>query len=87
MSKKYMRIKKMAIPALTFVLLITQLTGCNVNEAKDMLKAINNYETIVIEVAEPSVYKITNKGTEKEEVSWIQLDQIKTYNSGLQGTL
>lgn len=85
MSSKYMKIKKIVIPMMTFILLASQLVGCATFKPAEMVEAINRGESIVLEVAEPT-YEIQIKGEQIQDVTWIQLDQLKTFNDGFRQT-
>lgn len=66
---------------MTFILLASQLVGCATFKPTEMIEAINQGESVVLEVAEPT-YDIQIKGEQVQEVTWIQLDQLKTFNTG-----
>lgn len=81
MSGRFMKITKIVIPMMTFIILASQLCGCAMFQPQEMVEAINQGESITIEVAEPS-YEIRVAGEQSQDITWIQLDQLKTYNNG-----
>lgn len=81
MSKKFMRIRKVIIPIMTLAVTLSQLAGCAMLNSSKLLDMYQNGETVVIEVASPSTYKVEEQGTIINAVDWIQLDQLKTYKT------
>lgn len=81
MSGKFMVIKKLVIPIMTFIVLTSQLTGCATVNSDEMVKMINSGQTITIEVAKPDYGILKTAQDEKKESlqNWIQLDQLKTH--------
>ena len=83
MAAKFMKIKKIVIPTLTFILIASHLCGCAIFQPQEMVEAINQGQSVTIEVAEPSTYDVkAEKGEKETEVTWIQLDQLKTHSAG-----
>ena len=76
-----MRTKKIIIPVMAAIILVSQLTGCAALSSNEMLEMIDQGQTIVLEVNQPS-YNIVIKGEQKVDVTWVQLDQLKTFNEG-----
>lgn len=66
---------------MTLIIMASQLVGCAVVESSEMVKMIDAGESIVLEVASPS-YNVVVQGEQKEDIEWIELDQLKTYNDG-----
>lgn len=66
---------------MTLIIMASQLTGCAVVESKEMVNMIDAGESVVLEVANPS-YDIVVQGEKEENMNWIELDQLKTYNDG-----
>lgn len=81
MDIKFMRTKKIIIPVMAAIILVSQLTGCAALSSNEMLEMIDQGQTIVLEVNQPS-YNIVIKGEQKVDVTWVQLDQLKTFNEG-----
>ena len=79
MDIKFMRTKKIIIPVMAAIILVSQLTGCAALSSNEMLEMIDQGQTIVLEVNQPS-YNIVIKGEQKVDVTWVQLDQLKTFN-------
>lgn len=83
MSGKFMITKKIILPVMTAILLVSQLTGCAMFSSNEMVEMINDGESIVIEVNQPSTYDILREsGIVEDGVTWVQLDQLKTFNMG-----
>lgn len=82
MSGRFMVTKKIILPVMAAIILVSQLTGCAAVSSKEMVQMIDQGQTIVLEVNQPSTYKINVQGVQKEDVTWIQLDQLKTFNMG-----
>lgn len=66
---------------MTLIIMASQLVGCAVVESKEMVKMIDAGEEVVLELAQPS-YSVVVQGEQKEDIEWIELDQLKTYNDG-----
>lgn len=82
MSGKFMITKKIILPVMAAIILVSQLTGCAAVSSKEMVSMIDQGQTIVLEVNQPSTYKINIQGEQKQDVTWVQLDQLKTFNMG-----
>lgn len=82
MSRIFMKVKKIVLPVMAAIILISQLSGCAAVPSDEMVNMINEGQTIVLEVNQPTDYSISVKGEEKQDVEWVQLDQLKTYNDG-----
>jgi hypothetical protein len=76
-----MRIKKLVIPILTLIILVSQLSGCAVMSSNEMVDMINQGQSVTIELPKPA-YDIVIKGQQQENIDWVQLDQLKTFNQG-----
>lgn len=81
MSGIFMKLKKLVIPIITLVILTSQLSGCAIMTSKEMINMINNGETIAIELAIPEDGELAIED-DTEELDWVQLDQLKTHNTG-----
>lgn len=82
MSKKRVIISVVSLIILiSLIILVSRLTGCFATSSKDMVKMIDKGKTITLELASPS-YDIKEKGKQQEELDWVQLDQLKTFNQG-----
>ncbi|MBU3207887.1 hypothetical protein KPL33_13040 [Clostridium algidicarnis] len=82
MSKKRVIISVVSLIILiSLIILVSRFTGCFATSSKDMVKMIDKGETITLELASPS-YDIEEKGKQQEELDWVQLDQLKTFNQG-----
>lgn len=81
MASKFMRVKKLVIPTLTLIILVSQLSGCAVMSSNEMVDMINQGRSITIELPKPA-YDIVIKGQQQEDIEWVQLDQLKTFNQG-----
>lgn len=75
MSGKFMTVKKILIPTLTMVLIASQLVGCGATSQKELLKMMENQQTICIEVPIPKD-ELSYKDIEYE---WVELAQLQTY--------
>lgn len=74
MDEKYMKIKKLTIPTITMVIMMSQLLGCSAVSQSELLQMINNGDMIEIEVAVPINQE---QGTE-ESILWEQLASLTT---------
>lgn len=74
MDEKYMKIKKIVIPTITMVIMMSQLLGCSAVSQSELLQMINNGDMIEIEVAVPINQE---QGTE-ESILWEQLASLTT---------
>lgn len=74
MDEKYMKIKKIVIPTITMVIMMSQLLGCNAVSQSELLQMINNGDMIEIEVAVP----INQEQGDEQPLNWEQLDQLTT---------
>lgn len=72
MNVKFMKVKRIVIPALTVMLILAQV-GCSVNQS-DLLQMIKDGQDIEIEIAVP---ESVEQGTESE-LQWIQLASLET---------
>ncbi|MBU3209296.1 hypothetical protein KPL28_06560 [Clostridium algidicarnis] len=82
MSKKRVIISVVSLIILiSLIILVSKLTGYSNASSKEMVKMIDNGETITLNLASPS-YDIKEKGEQQEEIEWVQLDQLKTFNQG-----
>lgn len=85
MSKKFMRIKRMTIPVISLVIMMSSIVGCSVVSDKELMEMINAGESITIEYAVPDY-----QSADLEEVpdfEWVELDQLQTYNRGFRQTV
>ena len=83
MSSKFMRTKRIVVPVMAAIIFVSQLIGCAAVSSNEMVEMINNGESIVIEVNEPTSYEILEEvGESNDDVTWVQLDQLKTFNMG-----
>lgn len=80
MASKFMKVKRIVLSVLVAALLASQLTGCSMLSSDELLDLIRSGETIEIEVSVPSWS--TLEVAPKSDISWVQLDQLKTYNMG-----
>lgn len=80
MNGKFMSVKRLIIPMMSFIIMTSQLLGCSVVASADMVKMIDSGQEISIEVAAPN-YDIAIKGTQDSALEWTQLDQLKSYNN------
>lgn len=74
MNEKYMSVKKIVIPTLTVVIMMSQLLGCKAVSQSELLQMINNGDMIEIEVATP----INQEQGEESTLSWEQLALLTT---------
>lgn len=74
MNEKYMSVKKIVIPTLTVVIMMSQLLGCKAVSQSELLQMINNGDMIEIEVATP----INQEQGDEQPLNWEQLDQLTT---------
>lgn len=84
MASKFIRIKRLAIPVMILIILsmlASQLWKHTVMDSKEMVNMINAGDAITIELAQPS-YNIEVKGTQQDNIQWIQLDQLQSFNKG-----
>lgn len=82
MSGKFINLKKVIIPIITFVIMASQLSGCAAMPSKDLIHMLDDGQNIAIEVALPTAYEVYTEVGEVREINWIQLDQLKTFNNG-----
>ncbi|MEM4385389.1 MAG: hypothetical protein QXD03_02440 [Candidatus Anstonellales archaeon] len=78
MSGKFMKLKKVIVPAITCIVLASQLVGCAVVNSNEMLDMIDTGKEVVIELHQPS-YEVSIKGEKERKIEWIQLDQLTTF--------
>lgn len=81
MDNKGRTTKKIVIPVITAIMLLSQATGCSFVSSKELVDLIDKGENIELIVNDPD-YTIEELGTLDEDVTWVQLDQLKTYNMG-----
>ncbi len=81
MSGKFMRIRKVIVPMLTLIIMVSQLVGCSIMTSNEMVDMINQGQSITIELPAPA-YEINIRGQQQENIDWVQLDQLKTFNNG-----
>lgn len=80
MIKRGMNRKGYIIPIITLVIAI-QLTGCSNLSSKEMVDMINKGDPIEIELTIPDGSEVA-LDVASAELEWVQLDQLKTYNTG-----
>ena len=76
MSGRFMRTKKICIPVLTLLVIVSQLTGCAGSTSDELFKMLQTNQSITIEINEP---KSMEQGTERE-VDWTILAHLNTYS-------
>lgn len=81
MAGKFMLVRKIIIPIMTLVIMASQLSGCAIMDSKEMISMIDAGQSITIEVAKPN-YDVVIKGEQQKDTGWVQLDQLKTFNTG-----
>lgn len=80
MASKFMHIKKIVIPLMTVVLLVSQLSGCAMLNGNELVAALESGQTITLEIAEPTTYEIASVvGSQQQSINWIQLDRLTTF--------
>jgi hypothetical protein len=88
MSGRFMRVKRIVIPIITFLLIVGSLTGCGgaVTES-DIIEALQSNGSITMEIAAPTPYQIPQIVGEKQSTptKWLELDQLQTYPEFRQG--
>lgn len=80
-----MRIKRVTIPVISLVIMMSSLVGCSVVRDDELRELINSGESVTIEYAVPDY-----QSADLEEVAdfqWIELDQLQTYNKGFRQTV
>lgn len=70
-----MSVKKIVIPTLTVVIMMSQLLGCKAVSQSELLQMINNGDMIEIEVAVP----INQEQGEESTLSWEQLASLTSH--------
>ena len=75
MSGKFMKIKRVFVPALTMLIIASQLAGCSAGSQSDITNMMDNQQEICIEVAVPNV----EEQGERIEYEWKELASINTY--------
>ena len=53
MASKFMRIKKVVIPLITLVILVSQISGCAIMNRDDAVGILADNDEVVVEYAEP----------------------------------
>ena len=79
MNEKFMKIKRIAIPAITMIIIASQLFGCAATTQDETLNLIQNNEMIEIEIAVP---KEEEQGTQSA-LTWEILAKLDTYQDTL----
>lgn len=79
MSGKFMRIRKVVIPMISMVIMMSSIVGCSVATDKELLELINSGSSVTIELAEPD-YRETE--TADRAFEWVQLDKLRTHDKG-----
>lgn len=72
MNERHMHIKKIVIPTITMAIICSQLLGCGAMSQSDLLKMINNGDTIEVEIAVPDNLVETNE----DVLAWIILASL-----------
>ena len=80
MSGRFMNVRRIVIPVMAAIILVSQLMGCAAVSSKEMLDMIDQGQTIELVVNQPK--DAVEQGEKIQDVVWIQLDQLKTYNKG-----
>ena len=80
MQRKFINVKKLCM-SIIIITIPVQMIGCSSINSSDMIKMIDGGQEISIELNQPD-YTIDVKGTQQEENTWIQLDRLKTFNTG-----
>lgn len=95
MASKFMRIKKVVIPLITLVILVSQISGCAIMNRDDAVGILADNDEVVVEYAEPdedagaegaagqidtSVPEDTSEDLEDEEIGVV--DNIGTLDEG-----
>ena len=75
MSGKFMKVKRLAIPTLTAVLIASQLCGCAATKESELLQMINNQQTICIEIA----IQDNDAEVQEKEFNWTELAYKDSY--------
>lgn len=83
MNEKFMKVVKIAIPALTVILIASQLFGAPATSQKETLDLIQKNEMIEIEIAVP---KDEEQGTTCT-LNWIELAMLNTYADTLRNPI
>ncbi len=78
MAARFMSIKIIVIPMMTFIVMTSQLLCCATVKADDMVSMLNSGQAITLELAQPS-YSTDIKGAIQQDDKWVQLDRITTY--------
>lgn len=77
MSGKFMKIKKIVLPVMAAIILISQLSGCAVIESNEMIEMLNEGQDIELTMAMPD-YAIDTIG-EMNDYKDTRLDLLNTY--------
>lgn len=85
MSKKFMRIKRVTIPVISLVIMMSSLVGCSVVRDDELRELINAGESVTIEYAVPDYQSADLQ--EVADFEWTELDQLQTYNKGFRQTV
>lgn len=85
MSKKFMRIKRVTIPVISLVIMMSSLVGCSVVRDDELRELINAGESVTIEYAVPDYQSADLQ--EVPDFQWVELDQLQTYNKGFRQTV
>ncbi|WP_169008433.1 hypothetical protein [Faecalispora jeddahensis] len=78
MNNKFVQLKRVLVPVMIALVTLSQMVGCASTQKVDFEAMIDKGESIVLEVNEPD-YKISVQGEQDQTVTWVQLDQLKTY--------
>ena len=81
MDRKYTKKIKVVIPFLTAAIMVGSLSGCGGEDISELAKMMEENPEIVIELEKPA-YEFKQVGQNNiSELAWIQLDQLRTYNT------
>lgn len=62
MASKYMKIKRVVVPMITLVLLVSQLTGCALFSQKEVEDTLKSNEEVIIQVQDKGNEQPTSIG-------------------------
>ena len=78
MAAKHMKIRKVILSIITIAILTSQLAGCAVVKSDELMKMIDEGDTVVIELSVPADEKVDANTVEIGETT--PLDQLTTYS-------
>jgi hypothetical protein len=80
MKSKHLFPKRGVALLIGAAIILSLMSLCGVWNSNELCNQIQNRSTVTLTMAKPTAYTISVKGKQMTEDSWIQLDQIKTYN-------